>query len=198
MSVNRKKAAIISAVIIAICVILFATMTHRKPLAMAGGVEYNIPPGHFYSSSDDSILLFMSYPDGKSLINLSGGWEKHIIVLITPEISSISSVYDSLYDGTPKLNPGKMFTIKSIIKDKGLIIQTMEDGNQIILSDSSDTIDWFMRCGEKSIDFPAPACELYFTKNNQRWKVTFGKQFLYNYQKIQKNVIEQMNKYEVK
>ncbi|MFA1676903.1 hypothetical protein ACDY97_30295 [Rhizobium mongolense] len=153
-----------------------------------GGTHYSIPAVYRASVSDRSLFISASLPQWGPLVRYKPGWNDHLQILITATSEkNIAALWDRLYDGTPFV-PGKPYTIvRKYRSEPNLAVQKMASEEDVFLPDQNAKTmpEGFMVCGRPSPPiFPYASCSHYFVEDHQRWKITFGRQFVGDFRSI--------------
>ncbi|MFA1676907.1 hypothetical protein ACDY97_30315 [Rhizobium mongolense] len=152
----------------------------------AGPVSYLIPKGYGVSNvSGDSIFMQVSLPDWGPLGKDRTGWNDNVNILIEPQRAPIGVVYDLEWDGSPS---GKLTKWKQIERtyriEPEFTVQEMGSTFDIIIPDQDRATMQLgiLQCTRsKPPVFPNAGCSLLFDRDGQRWKMSFGRQYLHRY-----------------
>jgi hypothetical protein len=152
----------------------------------AGSITYRIPKEfRAGGDSDGDIFIKVRLSDWGPLERDAPGWEDNVNILITPQPAPIAVIYDHHYDGTPVGTPGKWTEIvRTHREEPDLTVEVMGSVYDIVIPDQDRATMplGFMRCTRPNPPLlPNASCGLLFDRDGQRWKITFGRQFLHRY-----------------
>lgn len=174
-----------------------------EPVVEIAGVSYRFPKEYRASASDknDSLGIQFSREDLSPLVSDTQGWDDNINLLITKRINTIPMLYDHAWDGTPEglTAIGMLKLVRVYRVEPDLMIREMEKFHDIVIPDQDmkNMPIGMMHCYKPSEHMMNAACSLMFDKGEQRWKISFGRQYLNNYMSIKNNVEEKMKEFEV-
>lgn len=154
-----------------------------------GPVTYSIPreakPGHL--DGEDSLFMQFALPDYGPLGRDVPGWDDNVNLLLRPfqtkhgVLFSIAQRYEQEWDGTPVNEFSGLNVIEKTYRiEPGFTVQEMGFGFDIVIPDQDRSTMplGVMRCGRPKEFMPNAACALMFDRDGQRWKVSFGRQFM--------------------
>lgn len=180
----------------------FAFEETRDPnydYATAGGHHYKIPKvygdGGF---GGDGLGFPVSYPDFGPLLEDKPGWDDHALLLVTTQVNTIAQLWNSLWDGTPRgeMTPWDEIKRTYRIEPEFTVQVTGSQYDTIIPDQDRKTFPLgVMRC-VRAEDYPYPGCEYMFDRNGQRWKISFGRQFLSDYKQIRDKATRLVDSFE--
>lgn len=174
-----------------------------EPVVEIAGVSYRFPKEYRASASDknDSLGIQFSREDLSPLAADIQGWDDNINLLITKRITTIPMLYDHAWDGTPEglTSIGMLKLVRVYRVEPDLMIREMEKFHDIVIPDQDmKTMPiGMMRCAKPAKHMMNTSCSLMFDKGEQRWKITFGSQYLNDYMSIKNSVENKMKGFEV-
>lgn len=152
----------------------------------AGPITYRIPKEYRAGGdADNNVFMQVRFADWGPLERDRPGWEDNINILIGRQPQDIAGQYDALWDGTPIGAPTKSKKIEQIYRiEPEFTVQEMGSTFDIVIPDQdfSTMPLGIMQCTRPNPPvFPNAACSLLFDRDGQRWKISFGRQYLQRY-----------------
>lgn len=162
------------------------TATDGFDEVQAGPITYYIPKEYRAGGdTDNNVFIQLKLADWTPLERDEPGWMDNINILVGPQFAPIARVYIDQYDGTPI---GKMLRSKQIERtyriDPEFTVQEMGSSYDIIIPDQDRELMplGLVRCTRPNPPtLPNASCALLFDRDGQRWKISFGRQFLHRY-----------------
>ena len=192
MTKARFKAVLLSLALLGFGALAVAQGAEGGKIVHAGPVAYRVPEEYRPSNvSGTSLFMQFALPDYGPLRRDVHGWEDNVNLLVTRQPAPIAVIYDHQWDGTPIGGKRKWNTIEKTYRvEPGFTVQEMGSGFDIVIPDQDRSTMplGVMRCGRPKEFMPNAACELMFDRDSQRWKVSFGRQFMARHGEIRASV----------
>ena len=160
----------------------------------AGPITYRIPKEYRAGGdADNNVFVQVRFADWGPIERDRPGWEDNVNILIGRQRAPIAIVYDHQYDGTPIGESGKWGKIERTYRiEPEFTVQEMGSTFDIIVPDQDRTTMplGILRCTRPNPPvFPNASCGLLFDQDGQRWKITFGRQFLHRYGEFRERAV---------
>lgn len=202
-------------VLTALVALFAAVLFNRSILAMSddgfleariGETTYRIPEEYGAGSTppDEPGRNVMSIQFRKGdmgpLLHNVPGWHDNVNLLLSNDPVPVEDLYEDGYDGTPVSAGAYARELVIVSTEKindNLTYQVMSGHNDIILARTNDgSFDGFMRCTKYDMQGASNACEYFFNHEGNRWKISFGKDYILDYRVVRDNVIGKMREFE--
>lgn len=194
----------------AVCVASWASHFSEKdaPLRVEIGEDIYVIPKVYGASGglhkptgiNDLSIQFKKSDMGPILKNYPG-WDDNVNLLLSDFSFPVAQLYDNMWDGDlyPGIAPSKSTDIIRTEKiNDNLLYQEMGGHIDVILvTDNKGEFDGFMQCDKYEMAGSANGCQFLFNQGGKRWQISFGKQFIEDYQKIRKDVIDRMDSFKI-
>lgn len=204
------KIILASALFVAVCFASWAGPRSDVDVIRVGGTTYEVPSA--YGASGDgpdergvsTMFVQLRKNDLGPLTSNVTGWGDNINLLLSDITTPVKDTYDWFWDGDPTPPSWKNDLMFSIVKtrkiNENLTYHEMGSSSSdvIIVTDDKGQFDGFMLCTKHKMNESQNACKYIFNKENKRWELTFGIQFILEYDKIKDAVILTMRKFEGK